>query len=140
MNYTDLIRQRDQLVRQAWLANLSFAHHRLGDFGARIARAHLHGEVVLSVADPSTDHPWPALEAREGSQAVIEEHFLDRDIAELADILVFLSEDHGVTEFTFRLEDLETRFLPPVRRALEEAGVDPGATTRSPEDSNRGQP
>lgn len=123
MKFHQLLHQRDALLRHARLANLAFAHHQLVEFGSRIAQARLRGSVTLSLADPSDDRHWPTLLAHEGNQSVIEEHFVDEDIVELADILSFLHEGEGAILFTFRLEDLETRFLTGLRRELAEAGV-----------------
>lgn len=139
MNYQNLLRQRTALLRQARLANIAFAHERLRILAARIARARLSGEVSLRPADPSADLPWPELIATEGSQAVIEEYFLDDDIFELTDILAFLNGDATPAAHTFRLEELETRFLPALRRELARAGVDPGPEAPHIEDSNLGR-
>ena len=138
MKFFHLLHQRDALLRHARLANLAFAYHRLGDFTARITRAQLRGEVALTLADPSADRPWPVLLAHEGNQSVIEEHFMDEDIAELGDILAFLHEGDAATEFTFRLEALERRFLPGLRRELAQAGVALDHEAPSTEDSKRG--
>ena len=127
MKFHQLLQQRDALLQHARLANLAFAHHRLAEFGARIARARLHGDVTLSLGDPADDRPWPVLLSTETNPSVIEEHFTDADIAELADILTFLHDDAGATEFNFRLEELETRYLPGLRRELAEAGVAPAS-------------
>jgi hypothetical protein len=124
MNFLHLLHQRATLLRQARLANLAFAYHRLGDFSARIARARLHGTVQFSLADPATDRHWPTLTAHEGNQSVIEEHFTDEDLVELGDLLVFLREDAHTTEFTFRLEDFDQRFRAPLGPELAQAGVD----------------
>ncbi len=124
MNVSRLLAQRNALLRQARLANLAYAYHRLSEYGARIARASLQGEVTLQLADPARENLWPTLTAYECSQAVIDEHFLDDDVAELADILVFLSEDLTATDFNFRLEELEPRFVPELKAELEAAGVD----------------
>lgn len=123
MNFHQLLQQRDALLRQARLANIAFAYRRLRDFAGRIDRARLQGEVTLRPGDPAADLPWPELIAEEGSQSVIEEHFLDEDISELADILAFLGGNDKPAEYTFRLEELGSRFLPGLRRELERAGV-----------------
>jgi hypothetical protein len=138
MKFLNLLHQRGALLRQARLANLAFTYQQLGDFVARIARAKLRGEVTLSLADPDADRLWPVLLAHESSQAVIEEHFTDEDIVELADILEFLDADNGATDFTFRIEELESRFMPGLRRELEKAGVALEHEARANEDSNRG--
>jgi hypothetical protein len=137
MKIHDLLLQRDALLRHARLANLGFAHHRLTEFGTRINRAHLHGPVTLSLPDPSVERLWPVLLALEGNQSVIEEHFTDEDIGELADILVFLHEGEGTTEFAFPIEELAGRYLPGLHRELSAAGISLEREAPSTEDSNR---
>jgi len=138
MNFHQLLLNRTTLLRQARLANLAFAWQRLDTFATRIARARLHGPVTLHLADPESDRPWPMLLAHDGNQSVIEEHFLDEEIVELADILVFLGDNNQVTEFTFQLEELASHFLPGLQHELEQAGIQVGQTSLSPEDSSRG--
>jgi hypothetical protein len=123
MNLQQILHHRDALLRQARLANTAFAYVRLGEFAARIARARLRGAVALRAGDPAGDHPWPGLAALEGSQAVLEEHFLDEEIVELTDILRFIGEDLADAGLTLRLEELAARYLPRLRRDLEAAGV-----------------
>ena len=137
MNFHQLINQRDFLLRQARLANLAFAYQRLSVYAARIARGRLQGLVRLQPGDPAGDRPWPGLVALEGSQAVIEEHFLDEDGVELADILGFLDKEAGAADVAFRLEELGSRFLPGLRRELVQAGIDPGPVVPHPEDTRR---
>ena len=136
MNFHQLLHQRDALLRQARLANTAYAYRRLGEFAGRITRAQLHGAVRLDPGDPAAERPWPGLSALEGSQAVLEEHFLDEEIIELADILCFLGKEVN-PGLTFRLEDLGGRFLPGLRRELTEAGCNPGPEASPAEDSNR---
>jgi hypothetical protein len=136
MNFHQLLHQRDALLRQARLANTAYAYRRLGEFAGRITRAQLHGAVRLDPGDPAAERPWPGLSALEGSQAVLEEHFLDEEIIELADILCFLGKEVN-TGLTFRLEDLGGRFLPRLRRELTEAGLNPGPEASPAEDSSR---
>jgi len=122
MNFHQLLHQRAALLRQARLANTAFAYQWLAGFIARLTRARLHGLVVLRPGDPAGAHPWPELTALEDSQAAIEEHFLDEDIVELADVLTFLGEDLHSGGLTFRLDELESRYLPRLRQELEAAG------------------
>lgn len=138
MNFQQLLQHRAALLRQARLANLAFAYQRLGDLAARIARARLRGLVRLDPGDPEAERPWPMLTALECSQAVLEEHFLDEDAIELADILKFLGEDGHAEGVTFRLEEVESRFLAPLRRELESAGIILPADVWRIEDSHRG--
>jgi hypothetical protein len=117
-----LLTQRQALLRQARLANLAFAYTTLGDFAVRIVRGQLSGSVILKPADPSADRYWASLTALEGSQAVIEEHFADQDLMDLADVLGFILGNDAV-EITFRLEDLAETFLVPLRVELEREGI-----------------
>ena len=137
MNFHHLLHQRDALLRQAHLANTAYACQRLGEFAARIARARLRGAVVLHAGDPEGEQPWPGLRAMEGSQAVLEEHFLDEELVELTDILVFLGEDIRTDGLTLRLEELAERFLPQLRRELETAGIEVPGMPQTLADPNR---
>lgn len=138
MNYHQLLFHRAALLQQARLANLAFAWQRLDHWAQRIARARLQGAVTLRFADPAGDRPWPVLLARSGSQAVLEEHFTDEDIVELADMLAFLADDPRAAELNFRLEELANRFLPAIQQELAEAGVVVHPAVSPTEDSNRG--
>jgi hypothetical protein len=137
MNFQQLLQQRDVLLQQARLANLAFAYDRLGTFAARISRAGLEGAVALHSGNPDAEHPWPGLFALEGSQSVIEEHFLDEEMVELTDILGFLGEEIPPEGYQFRLEDLAARFLPQLRRELEAAGIASAGTADPIEDHER---
>lgn len=137
MNLSHLLQQRERLLREARLANLAFAYARLSDYAGRIERAGLRGPVTLQESDPEADRFWPVLMAHRGPQSVIDEHFLDEDVDELDEILLFLEDEGFEVDFTFELEDLPHRYLPALRRELERAGVALPAATPSPEDSNR---
>jgi hypothetical protein len=117
-----LLAQRQAVLRQARLANLAFAYRTLGIFERRVARAHLSGRVVLKPAAPHAERYWAVLLALEGSQSVIEEHFTDEDLMELADVLGFIAGNDSA-EITFRLEELAEGFLVPLRVELEREGV-----------------
>ncbi|MDI1249113.1 MAG: hypothetical protein PSV13_09645 [Lacunisphaera sp.] len=62
---------------------------------------------------------------------MIAEHFLEEEIIELANILAFLGGHDQPAGCTFRLEEMARRFLPGLRRELEQAGValEPDAPT-----------
>jgi hypothetical protein len=122
MKLSILLSQRQALLRQARLANLAFAYAKLGDFAGRIARARLTGEVSLRHAAPEAECYWATLTARAGRQSVIEEHFTDEDIMDLADVLAFTTGKND-PELTFRLEELPEKFLAPLRDELEQGGV-----------------
>ncbi len=123
MKISQLLHQREALLRQSRLANLAYAYSQLASLVTRIAGARLHGKVCLQPADPGTEQYCPLLTALEGSQAVIEEHFTDENISELADLIFFLSGGEDA-DATFRLEDMAARFLTPLQRKLEQAGVE----------------
>lgn len=122
MKLSNLLARRRTLLQQARLANLAFAHQRLSDFACRIARARLGGEVRLKQAAPDAERYWASLTALQGSQSVIEEHFTDDDIMDLADVIAFATGETDV-DFTFRVEELSDRFLAPLRGRLMRAGV-----------------
>lgn len=122
MKLSELLAHRQALLRQAHLANLAFAHERLGEFVARIARGRLRGPVSLKRAEPETGRAWPTLTALLGHQSVIEEHFSDEDIIDLADVIGYAVEAREA-EVVFDLSEVHELFQEPVRLALQEAGV-----------------
>lgn len=122
MKISKLLSLRQDLLRQAHLANLAFAYQSIGDFAARIARVGLRGRVRLKQADVEAERFWATLSAVDGSQAVLEEHFTEDVIMHLADVLAFVLHESDL-DVTFRIEDLGDQFLPEIRRELEEAGV-----------------
>ncbi len=131
-----LLRQRAALLRQARLANLASAYQALDVFAQRIARARLVGAVTVMHTAPDAERFWPSLTAHETSQSVIEEHFTDEDVFELADVLAFVTDDDAL-ELTFRLEDFSDLFLAPLRDELERDGVQidgPGLAPAQPKD------
>ncbi len=138
MNFSQLLLQREALLRQAHLANLAFAHARLSRLGERIVRAGLRGTVTLQGPDPEEGRFCPVLMVHEGSQSVIEEHFLDEDVLELEEILTFLQGEGLDVDHTFALEELPIRTLPELRRLLDKAGVALPAESPRTEDSSRG--
>ncbi|HEY4247412.1 MAG TPA: hypothetical protein VGM64_11180 [Lacunisphaera sp.] len=123
MKLSALLNQRRVLLQQAQLANLAFAYDRLSGFAARIERGGLSGEVRLQHPALEGDRYWSSLTALEGNQSVIEEHFTDEDITDLADIVAFSSGKFEL-DITFRMEELGGRFLHPLRLHLKRAGVD----------------
>lgn len=117
-----LLTQREALLRQARLANLAFAYTTLGEFTRRITRAQLHGRVVLKHAAPEEERYWASLTAIDGNQSVIEEHFGDEDIMDLADVIAFVTGNEAL-DLTFPLEEVERVFLAPLRDELARAGI-----------------
>jgi hypothetical protein len=122
MKLSHLISQREALLRQTHLANLAFAYQQLDVLVSRIDRAQLRGLVCLQPCAPDEDRFWPVLTALEGNQSVIEEHFTDEDVADLADLLAFNTGRDDLM-VNFRLEDLGGKFLAPLRVELLKEGV-----------------
>src|SRR5258706_168210 len=88
--------------------------------GQRSGRDQRH--VRFKPAAPHAERYWASLIALDGSQSVIEEHFVDEDLMDLADVLGFVIGNDAL-ETTFRLEDLAEMFLLPLRVELEREGV-----------------
>lgn len=123
MTIHHLLHQRAALLQQVRLANVAYAFTRLGVFARRAARGGLRGAVGVRPADLAADRPWAELTALEGAPAVLEEHFLEPELAELAEVLAFVREGAGGGDFTFRWEELEQRHRPALRRELARAGI-----------------
>jgi hypothetical protein len=128
MNFRQLLQRRTLLLRQARLANLAFAHARLALYAHRLAAAVVDGPLTLHPVDPSAGRYCPVLVAHASSQAVIDEYFLDEDVADLADVLAFLEAEGFAVEWTFSREEISHRWLPRLRHELEVAGVVPPPT------------
>jgi hypothetical protein len=118
---TFLSRRRD-LLQQARLANLAFAFATLQRFAGRITQAQLGGHVTLAHAAPHAERYWASLTALEMNQSVIEEHFTDEDVMELADVVGFATGNEAL-DITFDLGDLEELFIRPLREELDREGV-----------------
>jgi hypothetical protein len=117
-----LIAERDRLLRQARLANLALAYQTINKLVERITRARLVGPVTLKPVSPHEESFCATLTALEGSQSVIEEHFTDEDLIELADVIGFVT-GNDETETSFRLEEAAELFLVPLREELKREGV-----------------
>ena len=122
MNLSKLLASRQALLRQTQLANLAFAYATLRQIAARVANANLRGLVRLRPADPTQEAFWASLTALEGSQSVIEEHFGDRELIEFADAMAYANETE-FKELDFRLEELNERYVAPLRHVLISSGV-----------------
>jgi hypothetical protein len=122
MNFSQLIQQRSQLLRQTRLANVAYAYHELTKYSSRIARAKLRGEVELRESDAETETYWATLTAIGLEQSVIEEHFTDDEIIDIADLIAFATDADVVLE-QFRLEDMHRLFAVPLRKELLAAGI-----------------
>lgn len=138
MKLHHLLEQRRVLLRQTRLANTAFVYDELGKYAARIARGNLRGSVTLYLANPDAQRAWPSLVAEEFSQSVIDEHFVDEDMLDLVDLLVFASGGEKPASFSFRLEELDSRFRAPLRMELKCAGVELPDSSAMAEGRNRG--
>lgn len=122
MKISKLLATRQALLRQTQLANLAYSYTTLEKFAQRIATGNLHGLVKLRPADPDEESFWASLIALEGSQSVLDEHFADEEILELAEALTFAGEG-DFDEVEFRLEELAEKYVLPVRQLLEGSGI-----------------
>ena len=114
MKLSNLLATREFLIRQANLANMAFAFTTLKGLADRIESSRLTGLVALRQADESEDQYWASLTALELRQSVIEEHFSEDDVTEMADAISF-STATEFSEMNFRLEHLDE----PLRCAVE---------------------
>jgi len=136
MKFSDLLVSRKTIVHQATLANLAYAYQVLTSIAGRITDARLRGIVRLQHAREPREGEWPTLTALTGSQSVIEEHFTDGDILELAEAAFFVA-DHHERDLSFPLEELSRLFIAPLREVLEKAGVTFEVETPDRDLSNR---
>lgn len=122
MKLSQLLNAREGLLRRAGLANLAFAYQTLTDFAHRVARARLSGSVNLKSADPDDERYNASLTALDFNQSLIEEHFTDEDLTNLADAIAYLAAKDDV-DITRRIEDFAENFTGPLRSVLEQAGI-----------------
>ncbi len=122
MKLSQLLATRKTINRQANLANLAYAYVTLTRLADRVASARLHGLVHLRQAGGEDEPHWASLTALEGNQSVIEEHFDDDDLMALADAIVFAIGGE-FSDLEFKLEGLPGKYVAPLRRALDKAGV-----------------
>lgn len=122
MNLSKLLSRRESLRRQTYLANLGFAYLQLCEFELRFQRARLRGLARVSGCRPEEERYCATFTVEGCSPAVIEEHFTDTQVFELAEVLAFVQPQHG-TEFSFSVERFGAQVIAPVRRELEAAGI-----------------
>ena len=122
MKISELLATHRALLEQTRLANLAQAYATLCRFAARVRRTGLCGLVNLRQPNAAEERFWASLTALEGSQSVIEEHFRDEELMELADAVAFA---RGITnlDLTFRLEAMTALFVVPLEFALDQTGV-----------------
>lgn len=126
MHLHNLLSGRPDILRQAHLANLALAYATLREFAQRLARAPLTGRAILHPPHPDAELPWATLAVLDCSPAIVEEHFTDRDLMDLSDVLQFtLGSGVGEPphEIAFRFESFAAQFVDPLRADLLRAGV-----------------
>lgn len=124
MKLSFLLVQHRTFLQHARLTHLAYAYAKLAEFARRIERARLRGLVRLQQAAPDAGIYSASLLAIHGcSQSVLEEHFSDEDVMDLADVVAYVRGESGL-DLTFPLEELAERFLAPLHHELERAGVE----------------
>lgn len=102
---------------------MAYAYTTLMASAAVARRAQLSGLVRLQQPDEKEERYWASLTALSGSQAVLDEHFSDDDVAAMADAVAFASPGVNLLDVTFPIEHLESEYIAPLAMALERAGV-----------------
>ena len=123
MKLSKLVGDREKLKRQMYLADLAYSYQTVCRAAERIARARLKGLVHLRQTANQEDGYDVSLVAVELSQSLIEEHFTDREICEVADAIAFARSEHEVN-VQFAIEDLREMYGAPLRALLHKAGVE----------------
>lgn len=122
MTLSQLIASRQLINRQANLANLAYAYLTVKRFADRVQRAGLRGRVRLRPADVTAEHYWASLTAVDGAQSVVEEHFSEEDVMDLADAVAYAIEG-DFHEVIFPLERMHARLVVPLQVLLAHAGI-----------------
>jgi hypothetical protein len=123
MKLSALLASRSTILRQAALAHTAAAWLTLQHASMRIAAAGLHGTVRLRQADPAEDDaPWATLTSDDIRTSVLEEHFTDDDILELAEAVAYAS-DTDFADAEFPLEALGETYAAPLLASLQKSGV-----------------
>ena len=122
MKLSALLASRPTILRQAALAHTAAAWLTLHRLSTRIAQARLAGVVHLRQDDPdSDDAPWATLTSDDIRASVLEEHFTEDDLIELADAVAYAT-DVSYADIEFPIESLAA-YAEPLLRMLQKAGV-----------------
>ena len=123
MKLSALLASRPTILRQAALAHIAAAWLTLHYASVRIAAAGLHGTVRLTQSDPEADEaPWAALTSDEIRASVLEEHFNEDDLIELADAIGYATDCDRI-DVEFPLDRLGEIYGEPLLRTLKKSGV-----------------
>ncbi len=122
MKLSALLASRPTILRQAALAHTAAAWLTLQHASSRIAAAGLRGTVHLRQGDPVEDEaPWATLTSDEIRPSVLEEHFTEDDLLEIAEALAYAT-DANYADVVFPIETLAA-YADPLLRSLQKAGV-----------------
>lgn len=123
MKLSALLASRSTILRQAALAHTAAAWLTLQHASLRVAAAGLSGTVHLRQADPENDEePWATLASDEIRASVLDEHFTEDDLIELADAIAYAT-DASHADLEFRIETLNESYAQPLLATLQKAGV-----------------
>lgn len=123
MKLSALLASRSTIIRQAALAHTASAWLTLSRAADRVDAARLRGAVRIRVTDdPEDDAPWASFTSDDIRTSVLEEHFSDEDLQELAEAIAFAADSREIDE-TFRIEILRETYAEPLLRELKKSGV-----------------
>lgn len=123
MKLSALLASRSTILRQAALAHTAAAWLTLQYTSMRIAAAGLHGTVRLLQSDPDEEEsPSAVLTSDEIRSSILEEHFTDDDLLELAEAVAYAT-DSDYADVEFRIETLGELYAAPLLENLKKAGV-----------------
>ncbi len=123
MKYDDPSLPRDELLQTGSPGQSRVRSPVAGGFCPRVVQADLRGPVILYGADELENRPNPVLVAVNFSQALIQEHFLPEEIAELHSVLSLVHDADHIMEAKFALEEIGRIYVPALHRILEMKGV-----------------
>lgn len=123
MKLSALLASRSTILRQAALAHAAAAWLTLNNASRRVAAAGLHGRVRLRQGDPADDEaPWASIESDTIRPSVLEEHFTEDDLVELAEAVAYATDSRRA-DVEFLIESLGDLYATPLLDTLEKAGV-----------------
>jgi hypothetical protein len=123
MKLSALLASRPTILRQAALAHTAAAWLTLHHASLRIAAGGLHGCVRLLQGDPADGEvAWATLTSDDIRPSVLEEHFTEDDLIEIAEALAYATDTERA-DLEFRIETLGETYATPLLHSLEKAGV-----------------
>jgi hypothetical protein len=123
MKLSALLASRSTILRQAALAHTAAAWLTLQHASMRIAAAGLRGTVRLRQSDPGEDESvWATLTSDEINASVLEEHFTEDDLLEIAEAVAYAT-DADFADAEFLIETLGETYAAPLLASLQKSGV-----------------